>query len=300
MSTESESPPVERTGVFAIVGRPNVGKSTLLNRLIGQKISITSRKPQTTRLAIRGIAQVGSAQLVFTDTPGWELAPKYRLHELMNVQFDNALEMVDGVLVVVDSAYWHRSDEAVLARVSSSISPILILNKIDALDDKALLLPLIDRLRGEYQFREIFPLSARTGSNVDALLNFLAEIAPERPHLYDTEQITDRSERFLVGEIIREKLMRQTGAELPYSTHVAIERFEDRDQMTMIDASIWVEKPGQKAIVIGRQGARLKEIGIAARADIEKLLGRQVFLTTWVKVRENWTQDPAALNRLEE
>ena len=291
----------ERTGIYAIVGRPNVGKSTLLNRLIGQKISITSRKPQTTRLAIRGIALQGAVQLVFTDTPGWEFAPKYRLHKLMNAQFDEAVQAVDSALLVVDAAYWHPGDEAVAERLTNlSAAPILVLNKIDTLASKEDLLPLIERLSTTFNFQAIFPVCAKSGKSVDQLLKFLADAAPTRPHLFDTAQITDRSERFLCGEIIREKLMRQTGAELPYSSHVVIERFEEHGETVAIDATIWVEKPGQKAIVIGRQGARLKEIGTAARADIEKMLGRRVFLTTWVKIRDKWTEDPAALRTLDE
>lgn len=292
MSTEE--PP--RCAIYAIVGRPNVGKSTLLNRIVGQKISITSRKPQTTRYKVNGIVQRGSAQLVFADTPGWQRQPQGRLHKLMNQQIEQALYEIDGVLLVVDVTQWRDEDELLATNLQSFSGPkYLVINKIDRLSRREALLPLIESLTGRFHFESVFPLCAMSGYNLEPLLDELAAHAPLKPYMFDPEQVTDRPERFVVAELIREKLARQLGAELPYATHVVIESFEERSSVTYIDATIWVEKPGQKAIVIGSGGKRLKQIGSAARLDIERALGRRVYLKTWVKVKGKWTEDPAAL-----
>ncbi len=289
-----------RCAVIGILGRPNVGKSTLLNRLVGQKISITSRKPQTTRHRILGIAQRGPAQLVFADTPGWQPQPRGQLNKLMNQQIDRALLEVDLVVMVADARAWLEEDERFAQRIAALGKPMyLVLNKIDRLDDKRALLPLMERVRAVAPWTGIVPVSALTGNNVEDLLATLAAAAPAGPHRYAEDEVTDRSERFLAAEVVREKLVRQLGAELPYSINVLIEKFEDAPDITRIDAVIWVEKPGQKAIVIGKGGARLKQVGTEARHDLERLLGRRVFLQTWVKERGRWTEDPAALTQFD-
>ncbi|MSR14451.1 MAG: GTPase Era [Gammaproteobacteria bacterium] len=286
----------QRCGIYAIVGRPNVGKSTLLNRFVGQKISITSRKPQTTRYKVTGIVQHGTAQIIFADTPGWQRQPTSRLHKMMNQQINNATFDIDGVLMVIDAAGW-RDDDAAAADSLAEFSgkKFLVINKIDRLPTREALLPLIDKLAQMYSFEEVFPVAALTGANIPTVLDALAKCAPVRAYLYDPSQVTDQSVRFIAAELIREKIARQLGAELPYATHVEIERFEERDEIVHIDAAIWVEKPSQKAIVIGNQGQRIKQIGTAARMDIEKMLERRVYLKTWVKVRGKWTEDPTAL-----
>lgn len=286
-------------GIYAIVGRPNVGKSTLLNRMVGQKISITSRKPQTTRHAINGIIQLEGTQLVFVDTPGWQRQPQGKLHKLMNQQIEQAVQDIDGILFVIDATQWREEDETLAASLAGFKGPrYLVVNKVDRLTDKERLLPLIAGLTERFSFDGVFPLSALSGQNLQPLIDTLAAAAPEREYLFDPDQITDRSERFVVAEMIREKLARQLGAELPYATHVVIDVFEDRPEVTWIEATIWVEKPGQKAIVIGAGGKRIKALGSAARIDIEKLLDRRVFLKTWVKVKGKWTEDPVALEQV--
>lgn len=289
-----------RCGIYAIVGRPNVGKSTLLNHLVGQKISITSRKPQTTRYKIHGIAQHGAAQLVFADSPGWQRQPRSKLHKLMNQQIDNALHEVDAVLHVIDVAGWHTDDGAIELMIKETARPgILIINKIDRLATRDVLLPLIAKLQSEHAYSDYFPVCALQGTNMLALLELLAARAPQRSPLFAADDVTDRPERFMVAEFIREKIARQLGDELPYATHVVIDTFVTRGDVVHIDATIWVEKPGQKAIVIGRQGQRIKQIGSSARLDIEKMLEQRVYLKTWVKVRGKWTEDPAALEIFE-
>ena len=293
MSSEELS----RCAIYAIVGRPNVGKSTLLNRIVGQKISITSRKPQTTRYKVNGIVQRGSTQLVFADTPGWQRQPQGRLHKLMNQQIEQALHEIDGVLLVIDATQWRDEDESLATSLQSfSGLKYLVINKMDRLTRREALLPLIQDLTGRFQFESVFPLCALTGDNLESLLDELGARARLKPYLFDPEQVTDRPARFVVAELIREKLARQLGAELPYATHVVIDTFEERESVTHIDATIWVEKPGQKAIVIGSGGKRIKQIGSAARLDIEKMLERRVYLQTWVKVKGKWTEDPATLD----
>ncbi len=299
MTVDVTPAPDHRCGLFAIVGRPNVGKSTLLNRAVGQKISITSRKPQTTRQTINGIVQRGETQLVFVDTPGWQRQPQGRLHKMMNQEIERALEGVDGLIFVVEAGHWRDEDETLAASLAAFKGPVfLVLNKIDRLEDKERLLPVLADLGARLPFAELVPLSALHGHNLDTLLEMLVAKAPVREWLFDPEQLTDRSERFVVAELLREKLARQLGAELPYATHVVIDAWEDRPEVTWIEATIWVEKPGQKAIVIGSGGKRIKALGQAARIDIERLLGRQIYLKTWVKVKGKWTEDPAVLERL--
>ncbi len=295
--TESAPP---RCGHVAVVGRPNVGKSTLVNRLIGQKISITSRKPQTTRLQILGIANLDGAQVIFADTPGWQPRPRTQLDKLMNRQIDAALSGMDAVLMVVDARGWKPEDDPIAEQLLAASCPrFLALNKIDQLKDKSALLPLLAALGERLPGVEIVPISALKGKGTDELLAAIARRLPVREPLYPDDQITDRSERFLAAELVREQLMRQLGDELPYAANVAVTSFEDRPERTHIEVEIWVEKPGQKAIVIGKGGARLKEIGTAARQSLERLLDRPVFLRTQVRQREGWTDDPRVLTKIE-
>ncbi|MGE3775278.1 MAG: GTPase Era [Gammaproteobacteria bacterium] len=293
-------PAASRCGHVAVVGRPNVGKSTLVNRLIGQKISITSRKPQTTRLQILGIANRDGAQVIFVDTPGWQARPRTQLDKLMNRQIDAALAGMDAVLMVVDARGWQPEDDAIAEQLLAAPCPrFLALNKIDRIDDKSALLPLLADLGQRLPEVEIVPISALKGKGTDELLAAIARRLPAREPLYPDDQITDRSERFLAAELVREQLMRQLGDELPYAANVVVTKFEDRPERTHIEVEIWVEKPGQKAIVIGKGGARLKEIGTAARQSLERLLDRPVFLGTQVRQREGWTDDPRALAKIE-
>jgi len=301
MSDINDSAPFEgRCGRVAIIGRPNVGKSTLVNRIVGQKIAITSRRPQTTRHRVLGITQAEGAQLIFSDTPGWQPRPRTAMDKLMNRQIDLALTEVNAVLMVADARAWRDDDDPVAEWLLSAKCPkFLALNKIDRIEDKRLLLPLIQGLAERLPDVEIVPISALKGRGVSELLRSLARVMPEGEAEFPEDQVTDQSERALAAELIREQLMRQLGEELPYAAHVAVMAFEDRPTVTYIEAEIWVEKAGQKAIVIGRQGARLKELGTAARAALEQMLGRPVFLQTHVKQKEAWTQDPFSLSRIE-
>jgi GTP-binding protein Era len=288
-----------RCGYVAIVGRPNVGKSTLLNHLIGQKISITSRKPQTTRHRILGVSTRETVQTVYVDTPGLHSAEGRALNRLMNRAALAALRDVDLVLLVVDGTKWVEDDDKVLAEIAAVGKPcVLLLNKVDRVEDKSALLPHIEALRQKHGFAAIVPVSALKGHNLAALESEIATHLPEAPHLFPPDQLTDRSERFLVAEIVREKLMRQLGAELPYANAVQIEEYRTRGNTVHIGAIILVEKQGQKAIVIGQGGERLKRVGQEARADIERLIGQKVMLRLWVKVRSGWADDERALASL--
>lgn len=291
---------ITRCGHIAVIGRPNVGKSTLVNRIIGQKITITSRKPQTTRFQVLGIANTAHAQLIFADTPGWQPRPRTQLDKLMNRQIDAALAGMDAVMMVVDARAWKPEDDAVAEQLLAAKCPrFLALNKIDRLPDKTALLPLLAELAARLPEVEIVPVSALKGSGVGKLVEAIAARLPAGEALYPDDQVTNRSERFLAAELIREQLMRQLGDELPYAVNVTITQFEDRPERTHIEAEIWVEKAGQKAIVIGRGGARLKEVGTAARIALERLLDRPVFLRTQVRQREGWTNDAGVLTRIE-
>jgi GTPase len=290
---------VSRCGTIAIVGRPNVGKSTLLNRLVGQKISITSRKPQTTWYRILGVNTVDNAQMIFVDTPGWQYRPHRQLNRLMNRQIDAALTGVDIVVMVAEARKWHDDDDSVVTLFETMTCPkLLALNKHDRVADKTQMLPLIADVQARYDFAEIMPTNALRGDNVDELLRVISEALPPGPHRFPEDQITSHSERFLVAEIVREKLIRGLGDELPYSVSVVIESFRDTGEHIEIDANIWVEREGQKGIVIGAQGGRLKSIASAARKDIESLLHRPVYLQTWVKTKGRWSDDLNALREL--
>lgn len=290
----------EHCGLVAIVGRANVGKSTLLNAILGQKLSITSRKPQTTRYQILGVHTVGETQLVFVDTPGWQRSPRNQLNRLMNRQVHQALRDVDCVVMLCDARGWTADDTLVSRMVAQSGLPaVLALNKHDMLKRKEQLLPELARLSdSEPHFAEMLPLCARSGDGVDALLAAVAQRMPERQHMFPADQITDRSERFLSAEIIREKTMRFLGDELPYRTSVVIDDFKDEPELTRIIATVWVERDSQKAIVIGKSGELMKRIASDARRDLERLLGRKVFLTVWVKTKRGWTDSAEALQSI--
>ncbi len=288
-----------RCGFVAIVGRPNVGKSTLVNRLIGQKLSITSRRPQTTRHAILGIHTVGDAQAILIDTPGLHNRRKGALNRYLNRTAAASLADVDVVVLVVDRLQWTDEDEAVLERLHDHRAPVLLaINKVDLLSDKGVLLPRMEALAASGRYTEIIPLSAHTGGNVAALEKRLIELLPEGEHMFAEDQYTDRSERFLAAEVVREKLTRQLDQELPYILSVEVERFQRGKKLLTIDAVIWVERASQKAIVIGRGGEGLKRVGSRARKDLERKFGQQVLLHLWVRVKERWTDDEQALQRL--
>ncbi len=287
---------VDHSGRIAIVGRPNVGKSTLMNKILGEKLSITSRKPQTTRHRLLGVKTVENYQFVYIDTPGLHTRKESALNRYLNRTASASLDDVDIILFVVDCTQWNDEDEAVLARLKGhDQAAVAVINKVDQLKDKEALLPLMATLAEQHAFTEIVPLSAQNGKGVDRLEQLLQDLLPEGYPFYEADQLTDRSERFLVAERIREKLTRQLGQELPYAMTVEIEQFKEEEGLTTISAVIWVERAGQKGIVIGNRGARLRSVGKEAREELELLLGRKIFLQLWVKVREGWSDDERAL-----
>lgn len=288
-----------RSGYVALLGRPNVGKSTLLNRLLAQKISITAPKPQTTRHAILGIRTLPETQIVYVDTPGLHRHARRAMNRYMNRAASSVLSYVDVVVLMMAAPRWTDEDEAALRRLADYQGPVLLaVNKVDLVADKTRLLPLLQTLSGKRRFTEIIPISAQAGTNLEVLEGAIAALLPEAEFLFPEDQVTTASERFLAAELIREKLTRYLRQELPYALTVEIERFQDIDQRLNIDAVIWVERPGQKAIIIGSQGAVLKAIGRQAREDMEKIFDRRVYLRTWVKVREGWSDDERALRSL--
>ncbi len=289
-----------RSGYVALVGRPNVGKSTLLNRLLQQKISITSHKPQTTRHRILGIKTTPDAQIMYVDTPGIHSAgQKSAINRYMNKTATSALADVDVVLFMIEALKWAPDDETVLRVVKGCKAPVLLLvNKIDQLKDKSALLPFIDSIATKNDFVQIIPISASKGDSVDHLESAVRTLLPLGTAYFPADQITDRSQRFLAAELVREKLMRSLGQELPYVLTVEIEEFKQQDQVLHISAVIWVERDGQKAIVIGKQGAQLKRIGELARKDMEVAFDSRVYLRLWVKVKQGWSNDERALRSL--
>lgn len=287
-------------GFVAIVGRPNVGKSTLLNKILGQKISITSRKPQTTRHRIVGIDTEGAWQTVYVDTPGLHQEEKRAINRLMNRAAESSLGDVEMVFFVVDCERWTPDDEMVLEKVKRAGLPtVLVVNKIDRLEDCKMVLPLLQELAGRMNFKDVIPVSAKQNINVDTLKQIARESLPKGEFCFPEDYVTDRSSRFMASEIIREKLMRFMGEELPYSTTVEIERYQIQDNGTVhINALILVERDGQKKMVIGAKGEKLKTIGTEARRDLERLLESKVFLELWVKVKSGWADDERALRSL--
>jgi len=288
-----------QSGYIAIVGRPNVGKSTLLNALLGQKISITSPKPQTTRHNLLGIKTLETQQLIFVDTPGLQVSPQKALNRIMNKNALGIVQDVDVIVFVVEGMQWRDEDEWVLQRLKNNKIPvILVVNKVDKISPRERLLPFLQKMTEKYNFAAICPLSAKDHDNLDGLEQEIVQRLPENDFIFSEDQLTDKSERFLVAELIREKLMLLLGEELPYQTTVEIEQFVEEQNITKISGLIWVERDGQKAIVIGKGGLMLKKIGSQARQDIEKLLDKKVFLQLWVKVKADWSDNDRALRQL--
>ena len=288
-----------RCGHVAIVGRPNVGKSTLLNHILGQKLAITSRKPQTTRHTLLGIKTEGDVQTVYVDTPGLHKDAEKALNRFMNKSASQVLREVDVVLFVVDRTRWTDEDELVWNKVRHLECPVLlVVNKVDRMEDKKDMLPHLEWLAAQLPQAEIVPVSALHGGNIERLEQLVAERLPESEHYYPDDQLTDRSSRFLAAELVREKVMRQLGAEVPYQVAVEIEQFKQEGKILHIHALILVERDGQKKIIIGDGGARMKKIGQEARLDMQKLFGSKIMLNLWVKVKRGWSDDERALNSL--
>ena len=289
-----------RSGFVVIIGRPNVGKSTLLNRLVGQKVSITSQRAQTTRHRILGIHNMPQAQIIYVDTPGLHRGESDKqLSRLMNREARTSLEGVDAVVLVMTADGWTERDEPALDLVRQANCPVILANnKVDRLKIRERLLPLMEKMQQRYAFAEIVPLSAQDGDNVPALEKILLRLLPEHPAYFDTEQITDRSDRFQAAEFVREQVFRSFGEEVPYAVAVEITEFREEPKHLHIEAVIWVEKEGQKAILIGKEGAGMKEIGRRARLEMQKAFARKVYLGLWVKVREGWSNDLRALKSL--
>lgn len=290
---------ITRTGFVAIVGRPNVGKSTLLNRILGQKLSITSRKPQTTRHQILGIKTENGNQVVYVDTPGIHKNHDKAINRYMNKAATTAVKDVDLIVMLIDRMRWTDEDEMVLQAIKQQRAPaVLVVNKVDFVKEKDELLPYLQELSGRHNFDQIVPISAKTGHNVERLESLIESYLPESQHFYPEDQITDRSSRFLAAELVREKIMRQLGDELPYEMTVEIEEFTHDGRMAEISALILVERDSQKRIVIGDKGYRIKQIGIEARKDMEQMFDCKVMLNLWVKVKSNWSDDERALRSL--
>ncbi|MDE2089633.1 MAG: GTPase Era [Gammaproteobacteria bacterium] len=290
---------VGHCGYATILGRPNVGKSTLLNRILGQKVSITSPKPQTTRHRILGIKTSGASQVVYVDTPGLHRHAKRALNRYLNRAARGAVHDVDAIVFVTEALKWTDDDALVLDALRDvKIPVVLAVNKVDKVADKRLLLPHLKELSGKMAFAHVIPISAGRGDNVAVLEREVLGLMPVSPSLFPTDQITDRSERFLTAELIREQLTLALRDELPYSCSVEIDKFAEQDNRVHVHATLWVERPSQKAIVIGKDGAMLKKMGVKARQEIERLLDRKVFLQLWVKVKEEWADNERALRGL--
>ncbi|MCW9717886.1 MULTISPECIES: GTPase Era [unclassified Avibacterium] len=287
-------------GFIAIVGRPNVGKSTLLNKILGQKISITSRKAQTTRHRIVGIHTEGAYQAIYVDTPGLHIEEKRAINRLMNRAASSAIGDVDLIIFVVDGTHWNDDDEMVLNKLRRAKAPVVLaINKIDNIKDKEALLPFITEISQKFDFKAIIPISAQRGNNVQELEKIVRQSLRQGVHHFPEDYVTDRSQRFMASEIIREKLMRFMGEELPYSVTVEIEQFKTNERGTYeINGLILVEREGQKKMVIGNKGQKIKVIGTEARADMERLFDNKVHLELWVKVKSGWADDERALRSL--
>jgi len=286
-----------RCGQIALVGRPNVGKSTLVNALVGARISITSKRPQTTRHRIRAILTTPAAQLVFVDTPGFQTAHRSALNERMNRAVRESLNDVDAIVLVLEPSLG-EPDKAVVALLPQKVPVIAAVNKVDRLADKARLLPLLSEIAALREFAAIVPISAEKGWQLDELTAEMVKLMPIGPALYAEDDLTDRDERFLAAEYIREKIFRLLGEEVPYATTVTIDRFSTEGQLRRIHATVLVDKPSQRAILLGERGERMKDIASAARRDMERLFGGKVFLEVWVRVKSGWADDERMLARL--
>ncbi len=287
-----------RTGTVAIVGRPNVGKSTLLNAIVGAHVAITSRKPQTTRHRLLGIHTDDRSQLMFVDTPGFQTRHANALNRTMNRTVTQVASEVDAIVMVVEAAGWDERDDAVLALLPAKAPVVLALNKVDKVKDKARVAATLIEASNKRDFVALVPVSASKGTQLEALVGEVRKLLPEAPPVHEPDEITDRPERFLAAELVRERIFRLLGDELPYSTAVEVERFEQEGNLRRIAAVIYVDKPGHKAIVIGEKGATLKRIGTEARHAMEALFGGKVFLETHVRVKSGWADNDAALRLL--
>ena len=285
----------QRCGLVAIVGRPNVGKSTLLNALVGQKISITSSKAQTTRHRITGIRTRGAAQFVFVDTPGFQTRHTAPLNRTLNRTVTSALSDIDAVLLVVEAGRFDDADARVLSLLPEGKPALLIANKLDEVTRRSDLAPWLQKMQARHAFAEFVPMSAKKAADVERLLGIVEPFLPPQPWLYEEDALTDRNDRFLTAEIVREKLFRLTGDELPYTSTVVIDSYVEEGNLRRIAASIVVERDAHKGMIIGSGGERLKRIGSEARQELEQLLGAKVFLELWVKVRGGWADDEAHL-----
>ncbi|MDD5580983.1 MAG: GTPase Era [Methylobacter sp.] len=286
-------------GFVALIGRPNVGKSTLMNHLLKQKISITSRKPQTTRHRILGINTTEAGQAIYMDTPGMHKNEKKALNRYLNRTAETTLLGVDVIIWLIDGLSWHDYDEVIFKKLEQAGLPVILaVNKVDKVKDKDVILKFFAEARHRFPFEHLIPISALKKTNLEQLESLIFQLLPEGELIYPEDQVTDRPERFLAAEIVREKLTRRLGDELPYELTVEIERYEENPEITKIYAIIWVERLTQKNIVIGKQGEMLKKAGTDARHDIEKLIGRKVYLQLWVKVKKGWSDNERALQSL--
>lgn len=291
-------------GTVSIIGRPNVGKSTLLNHLVGYKLSAIANKPQTTRTNIRGIVteldkDKSGYQIIFTDTPGIHLNSKNLLNRTLNSEAVAAVEDVDAIVMIVEALKWTDEDDHVLSRIKHTNKPVfLLINKVDRIQEKNRLFPYLQEVTAKRDFAEIIPISAVKGTNTDALIQSLLKILPESELIYPEDHITDRSIRFICGELIREQLVLNLHEELPYTTAVEVESFEETDKLVTIEVVIWTDRKNQKGIIIGKKGETLKRIGQGARRSLEEFLMKKVMLKQWVKVEENWQNNPRHLNEL--
>ncbi|MEW6689629.1 MAG: GTPase Era [Pseudomonadota bacterium] len=287
-----------RCGTVAIAGRPNTGKSSLLNRLLGQKLAIVSARPQTTRNPVTGILTTADCQYILLDLPGYQRSHLNVLNRVLNRRASEGARDCDVVAFVVEALRFGAADRDVLGRIPAAQPVVAVVNKVDLVKDRLELLPYLERLQAERGFAAIVPVSARTGRNVPELLRVLRGLLPEAPAAYPEEQLTDRDERFFAAEILREKLFRELRSEMPYRCDISIESFREEKALRRIEATVWVERESQKAIVIGTGGAQLKRISSGARRDMERLFGGKVYLGVWVKVKRDWTRDPRLLRQL--
>ncbi len=286
-------------GYVTILGRPNVGKSTLLNNLIGQKLSITSRKPQTTRRHTIGVNTNENYQIIYIDTPGLQDSPINAMNRYMNKEATNALAGIDILIYVVEALKWTALDEHILRLIKDNTAPIILaINKMDKIKDKETMLPFLKELSGKMNFKEIIPISALSRKSLRPLEKSIKKLLPTGSFQYPDDQITDKSQRYFAAEFIREKLIKRLGEELPYTTTVTIDSFVEKEKIIHIDAIIWVASKGQKTIVIGQKGAGLKAVGEQARKDMERMFENKVFLRTWVKVKDKWMDNELAIKQL--
>jgi GTP-binding protein Era len=286
-------------GFVALIGRPNVGKSTLMNHLLKQKISITSRKPQTTRHRILGINTTEAGQAIYLDTPGMHNSEKRALNRYLNRTAETTLLGVDIIVWLIDGLSWHEYDEVIFKKLEQASLPVILaVNKVDKVKDKDAILAFFAAAQHRFPFEHLIPISALKGTNLNQLESLIMKMLPTSDLIYPEDQITDRPERFLAAEIVREKLTRRLGDELPYALTVEIERYEEKPDITKIYAIIWVERLTQKNIVIGKQGEMLKKVGTDARFDIEKLIGKKVYIQLWVKVKKGWSDNERTMQSL--